>query len=637
MSSSFSGLRALVPWALALCFPFLPPNFFFAPLLSLAFSGFRPWVPWALALCVVCFVGCPLLGFSCALAAFVFSARQLAAPGWLLPPPALVSLRFLRCRSVPPPFFFSSAAFLLPACLALVGGSRRSLPPPPLLFVCWSLLLGSPFAFSAFVFPAWPLAAPWWFRPPPPLCVAVFVVVARSPPFFFLPCFALALLLGARRRFSPSAPPSPSSCFFLFSRCSAPCALSVLLCFPPGHLLLPCGCCPPPPPSVSRGFRSCRSMLRFFFCCFAPACLSWHSSAVLTVRCPPPPPGAWCLALLCCGLLCAVRRLLGRLFVCCAALLVAAAFCAVSVVVPSGWVVLGVVCCFGLRCRVLCCACVPGCGAAPRCCALCRPVLRFCVLCRFVALVWCRCLLFRALWRCPSPWGPALCGAAFCSVPPRCVRCAVCVLSWRVGACCCSPLYFGLCVCLGVGCAFPVLFALCGAVLRCAGALALCCACGACCCWRLVLWCAAVCCAVSFGVLWCGAGTGGPWLFAGGVFRRRCPCLAEWSASLWLVRLAVVLRFPASCSVLRCCPVVLCCRTLLSFYDAVCACFALLCPVLRRCAVLCCAVGCLSFFWPGGGVWLLWCPFPPCQHAEKKIDYCPVLPRARLCVGCSRQ
>ena len=156
-------------------------------------------------------------------------------------------------------------------------------------------------------------------------------------------------------------------------------------------------------------------------------------------------------------------------------------------------------------------------------------------------------------------------------------------------------------------------------MLRCAGALALCCVCGACCCWRLVLWCAAVCCAVYFGVLWCGPGSGGPWLFAGGVFWRQCPSLASWSASLWLVQFALVPCFPASCSVVLCCPMVLCCRALLSFCGAVCACFALLCPVVRCCAVLCCAVGCLCCFWPCEGVCVLWCPFPPCQQVQKKM------------------
>ena len=60
-----------------------------APLLSLAFSGFRPRVPLASALCVVCFVGVPLLGSPCALASLVLLPWPLAAPWWLLPPPAL--------------------------------------------------------------------------------------------------------------------------------------------------------------------------------------------------------------------------------------------------------------------------------------------------------------------------------------------------------------------------------------------------------------------------------------------------------------------------------------------------------------------------------------------------------------------
>ena len=72
----------------------------FALPLSLAFSGSRPRVPWASALCVVCFVGLPLLGSLCALASFVLPAWPLAAPWWLLPPPAFVSRGLRRCRSV---------------------------------------------------------------------------------------------------------------------------------------------------------------------------------------------------------------------------------------------------------------------------------------------------------------------------------------------------------------------------------------------------------------------------------------------------------------------------------------------------------------------------------------------------------
>ena len=232
-------------------------------------------------------------------------------------------------------------------------------------------------------------------------------------------------------------------------------------------------------------------------------------------------------------------------------------------------------CC--VPCAVLCCASL---GAVLRRAAA-RCVLRCCAVLCCVVLVGCRCLLRRALWRCPSPWGPVLCGAVFCGVPPRCVLCAVCVLSWRGGACCCSPLCFVLC---GWRCAVrslssPLCAVLCFAVLvrsRCAVRVVRAVA-GAWCC----------------GVPWCGAGSGGPWLSAGGVFRCRCPCLAAWSASLWLVWFAVVPCFPVSCSVVLCRRVVLCCCALLSCCGAVWACFALLWAVVLCCVVL--LVGCAAF------------------------------------------
>ena len=183
-----------------------------------------------------------------------------------------------------------------------------------------------------------------------------------------------------------------------------------------------------------------------------------------------------------------------------------------------------------------------------------------------------------ALWRCPLPWGPVLCGAAFCGVPPCCVcfvvargcvlllaalLCAVCVPGCCAVRSLSSPLCAVLCFAVLVRshCAVRVVLAVVGA------------------------WCC--------GVPWCGAGSGGPWLSAGGVFR--CPCLAAWSVSLWLVWFAVVPCFPVSCSVLLCCRVVLCCCALLSCCGAVGACFALLWAVVLCCVVLlvCCAVFCL--------------------------------------------
>ena len=216
--------------------------------------------------------------------------------------------------------------------------------------------------------------------------------------------------------------------------------------------------------------------------------------------------------------------------------------------------------------------------AAARCCvpcaALCCASLAA-VLCR-VVLVGCCCLLRRALWRCPLPWGPVLCGAAFCGVPP----CCVCVVVARGCVLLLAALLCAVCVpgcCAVRSLSSPLCAVLCFAVLvrsRCAV--------------RVVLavvgaWCC--------GVPWCGAGSGGPWLSAGGVFR--CPCLAAWSVSLWLVWFAVVPCFPVSCSVVLCCRVVLCCCALLSCCGAAGACFALLWAVVLCCVVL--LVGCAVF------------------------------------------
>ena len=342
---------------------------------------------------------------------------------------------------------------------------------------------------------------------------------------------------------------------------------------------------PPPPLCVSRFSSLLLVALVFFFSpsssssvrprclrlslvsgpgCPGPRCLRclfcWPSASRLSVRlslfrafslavgcsrvvAAPPPP--LCLAVFvpaarCCVPCCAVRPWVR----CCAALL--------RVVSPGVVLSCAVLRSFG---AAACCA-VPS-GAARRPGALCSAALCFAVFPRAVCsvlCVFCRGAVVRAVVR----------------------RSALC------------------CVCLGVlCCAFPVLSVLCGAVLRCAGAPALCCLCGACCCWRLVLWCAAVCCAVSCGVPWCGAGSGGPWLSAGGVFRCRCPCLAAWSAFLWLVWFAVVPCFPVSCSVVLCCRVVLCCCALLSCCGAVGACFALLWAVVLCCVVL--LVGCAVF------------------------------------------
>ena len=517
-------------------FRFASRPFFFlfplrsAPLLSVAFASFRPRVPWALVLCAVCFVGLPRLGSPCARASFVLPARPLAAPLWFLPRPP--SRVVFRG-------FRRCRSFLRCICF-------RCAPPLSLAF--------------------------FGFRPWVPWASALCAV-----------CFAGLPLVGS------------------------PCALAPL-CFPPGRWPLPGGCCPRPPLFVSRGFRCCCSVLCFFFC----------SSAFLAA-CPPPPPG--CVR----GALCCLVLPRCGAFPCCVPCCGASPCCVVGCCALCG-VCWGVCLCVVLRCwlllcvvpclwscrpvwlfavwlsawfwsalpyAVLCCVplgavlrCPAGCGASRCCAAVCCVVLL-----RLFGVAACCAVCPGAARR---PWG--LCFAVLCfAVFPRAVCSVLCVFCRGVLVRAVVRRCAVCCVCPEVSCvAFPVLSALCGAVVRSAGALASCCSCGACCCGRLMLGCAAVCCAVSFGVLWCGSGSGGPWLSAGGVFWCWCPCLAAWSASLWLMWFTVVPCFPVSCSLVLCCRVVLCCCALLLFCGAVCACFALLWPVVLCCAVLLvgCAVSC---------------------------------------------
>ena len=362
--------------------------------------------------------------------------------------------------------------------------------------------------------------------------------------------------------------------------------LAPRLCLPLGRWLL-FGGCSPPPPFVSGGFRrSCLWPLWFFFflplllppC--APGCL--RLSLVSGPGCPGP------RRLRCLFCWPSASRLSVRLSLFRAFRLVVG--CSRVVAAPPPPLCLAV---FVPAAR----CCVPCCAVRPwvRCCAallrvVSPGVVLSCAVLRSFGAAAC-CAVPSGAARCPG----ALCSAALCfAVFPRAVCSVLCVFCRGVVVRAVVRRSALRCVCLGVlCCAFLVLSVLCGAVLRCAGALALCCSCGACCCWRLLLWCATVCCAVSCGVPWCGAGSGGPWLSAGGVFRCRCPCLAAWSASLWLVWFAVVPCFPVLCSVVLCCRVVLCCCALLSCCGAVGACFALLWAVVLCCVVL--LVGCAVF------------------------------------------
>ena len=520
-----------------------------------------------------------------------------------VPPPPLCVLLFLPPLGALLSFFFPS--FVRPRCLRLSLVSGPGCPGPwrPVSFVlcasrCPAIRALSPrFSVSRLVVGCLLVVA----APPPPLCVSRFALLRLGAPFFLFffslfscvvrpRCLWLSLVSGPGR-------PGPWRCvsFVLWAfRCPALRALSPR--FSVSRLAVGCLRVVAAPPlffCVSR-FASLRLGAPFFFfsflfsCIVRPRCL-WLS-LVSGPGCPGPrrcalfallasrfsalralsplscfPPGRWLLLGGCCPPLPPL----------CLAVFVAAARCCVP-------------------CAVLCCVSLGAVlrRAAARCAARCCAVVCCVALLR----------LFGAAACCAVPCGAArrpgaLCSAALCfAVFLRAVCSVLCVFCRGVVVRAVVRRSALCCVCPGVlCCAFPVLSALWGAVLRCAGALALCCSCGACCSWRLVLWCAAVCCAVFFGVLCCGAGSGGPWWSAGGVFRCRCPRLAACSASLWLVWFAVVPCFPVSCSVMLCPCVVLCCCALLPCCGAVGACFALLWSVVLCCVVLLvgCAVLCL--------------------------------------------
>ena len=410
------------------------------------------------------------------------------------------------------PGFQCACVFVCVLCLAGSGGpASRARSGPPHLFLwplCLSALLGplqagvAPLSLAALAVPRC-LGAVLWFFFSASRCLALRALAPRS-------CLLLGrwLLLGG---FSPHLLPF---CVSLFSSLLLGALVLFFFSFFFLFFFLPL-CAPavsgfllfPAPGALGLG------AVRFLLC--------WPSASRLSVRlslfrafrlappvgCCPPPPSP-------------------PLFV--------SRFSSLPL---------------GAVCRVLCCAVRPW----VRCCAALLRVV-FSGVALFCAVL---CSLGAAAC-CAVPSGAARCPGALCSaalrfaVFPR----AVCVLSWRGGACCCSPLCFVLCV---------------------SRAAVLCVPCPL----RSVQWCC--------GVPWCGAGSAGPWLSA-----FRCLCLAAWSVSLRLVWFAVVPCFPVSCSVVLCCRVVLCCCALLSCCGAVGACFALLWAVVLRCVVLLvrCAVFC---------------------------------------------
>ena len=387
-----------------------------------------------------------------------------------------------------------------------------------------------------------------------------------APHLFLWPLCLSALLGPLRARVAPLSPATLAvpRClgavlwlFFSASRCLALRVLAPRLCLPLGRWLLFGGVPPPPLPfCVSRFLALLLGALVVFFF-FFPSSLVRPRFLWLSLVSGPGCPGPR---------RCALFALLAFRLSALRALVPLSCF-------PPGWWLLPVGCCpppappfcravfvaAARRCGVLCCAVRPW----VRCCAALLRVVSSGVVLSCAVL----CSLGAAAC-CAVPSGAARCPGALCSaalrfaVLPR----AVCVLSWRGGACCCSPLCFVLCVSRGAVLCVP-----------CPLRSVWCCA--------SLCWCA---CVVLF--VWCvlllvpGAGS------AGGVFRCRCPCLAAWSVALWF---GVVPCFPVSCSVVLCCRVVLCCCALLSCCGAVGSCFALLWAVVLCCVVL--LVGCAVF------------------------------------------
>ena len=289
--------------------------------------------------------------------------------------------------------------------------------------------------------------------------VAPFVVVVGF--FFPFPPLVAPPLCPALRVFRPRVPWALASCFpppFFFPappslrpRCLLPCVFSGPGCLGPGrHVAPPPSFCSPPPLSLA-------------FPVFQPR-VPWASAP-----CPPPPffflsfvscfffirffsPFFFCRLL---GVPVCASVVLSRSLLCVRWLVLCGVCCWAWLSSAVSWWVL--VSCFGGAVLVWPCG-SPPCG-----------------------LAWCV-LVFRC---------PVLCSVALCC---RVVVCCGALPFVCVVACACC-LFLGaarllcvFCVCSGVSCCvFPILPALCGALLHCAGALSLCCARRLCCFWWLVL------------------------------------------------------------------------------------------------------------------------------------------------------
>ena len=212
-----------------------------------------------------------------------------------------------------------ACVFVCVLCLAESGGpASRARSGAPHLFLwplCLSAVLGplragvARLSFAAVVVPR------WLFFSASRLAVGCSLVVAPPPPspfvsrgfrrsclvpwcFFFSFFFFLCSppLSPAFSGFRPRVPWASALALFalLAFRFSALRALVPLSCLPPGCWLLPRGGCPPPPLFVSRGFRSCRSVLFAVLCCASLGAVLRRAAARCVAR---------CCAVVCCGAL----------------------------------------------------------------------------------------------------------------------------------------------------------------------------------------------------------------------------------------------------------------------------------------------------------------------------------------------
>ena len=517
------------------------------------------------------------------------------------------------CLSPPPPLF----ALLFPAPGALGLGAvcwlfvAWWLPPPPLCVsrfflpplraLCFfsSPLVCAPVVSLFLWFPPW---VPWALELGFCLAVGCSLVVGAPPPLPFCVARFLSAQLGAVFFF-----PLPSCAPVVFDSLwfPAPGALGLALCFVclPGLPLLGSRlasvrsllvAAPPPPARCS--------VLFFLFLC--PRC-PWLS-LVSGPGCPGP------------------RR-------CALFASLASRFSALRALSPGRWLLPGG---FFPPPPLLCLAVFV---ASPRCCVPCAvlccvsrgAVLRHaaarCVA-RCCAVVCCVVSLrsFGAGACCAVPFGAArrpgaLCFAVLCFpvFPP-----AVCVLSWRGGACRCSPLCFVLCVSWGAVLCIPCLL------------------CSVWCCASLC-WCA---CVVLF--VWCV-------LLLAPRAEVRCCVLCCF---LWCAVVRCWVWWPVV--VCWCCAVAPCCPPSFAGGVGLClspVCAVLCCAALRvvrcRCGLRCCwfprAVACPCALWclPGrsavwwccSGVWwclavlcvVLWCP-APCA-----VSCGAVLPCGAVLAGCA--